>query len=46
MIGSGAVRFAVGEASVTEIDSINILQATSWPCAARCRHWPSSPTSC
>ena len=28
MIGSGAVRFAVGEASVAEIDSINILQAT------------------
>ena len=28
MIASGAVRFAVGEASVEEIDSINILQAT------------------
>jgi ribonuclease HII len=28
MIGSGAVRFAVGEASVDEIDNINILQAT------------------
>jgi ribonuclease HII len=28
MIASGCVRFAVGEASVEEIDSINILQAT------------------
>jgi ribonuclease HII len=28
MIASGAVRYAVGEASVEEIDSINILQAT------------------
>jgi ribonuclease HII len=28
MIASGAVRFAVGEASVVEIDTINILQAT------------------
>jgi ribonuclease HII len=28
MIASGAVRFALGEASVAEIDSINILQAT------------------
>lgn len=28
MIASGAVRFAVGEASVAEIDTINILQAT------------------
>ena len=28
MIASGVVRFAVGEASVAEIDSINILQAT------------------
>jgi ribonuclease HII len=28
MIASGAVRFAVGEASVEEIDTINILQAT------------------
>lgn len=28
MIASGAVHYAVGEASVTEIDSINILQAT------------------
>jgi ribonuclease HII len=28
MIASGCVRFAVGEASVEEIDTINILQAT------------------
>ena len=28
MVASGCVRFAVGEASVEEIDSINILQAT------------------
>src|SRR5215475_7877699 len=28
MIDSGCVRFAVGEASVEEIDAINILQAT------------------
>ena len=28
MIASGCVRFAVGEASVEEIDSVNILQAT------------------
>ena len=28
MLASGAVRYAVGEASVAEIDSINILQAT------------------
>jgi ribonuclease HII len=28
MIASGAVRYAIGEASVEEIDSINILQAT------------------
>jgi len=28
MIASGCVRFAVGEASVEEIDAINILQAT------------------
>jgi ribonuclease HII len=28
MLASGAVRYAVGEASVEEIDSINILQAT------------------
>jgi ribonuclease HII len=28
MLGSGAVRYAVGEASVEEIDTINILQAT------------------
>jgi ribonuclease HII len=28
MIASGCVRFSVGEASVEEIDSINILQAT------------------
>jgi ribonuclease HII len=28
MIASGAVRFAVGEASVAEIDTVNILQAT------------------
>ena len=28
MIASGCVRFALGEASVAEIDSINILQAT------------------
>jgi ribonuclease HII len=28
MLASGAVRFAVGEASVAEIDAINILQAT------------------
>ncbi len=28
MIASGVVRFAVGEASVAEIDTINILQAT------------------
>ena len=28
MLSSGAVRYAVGEASVEEIDSINILQAT------------------
>src|SRR4051812_24113955 len=28
MTASGCVRFAVGEASVEEIDSINILQAT------------------
>lgn len=28
MVGSGAVRFAVAEASVEEIDRLNILQAT------------------
>src|SRR5260221_9119617 len=28
MVASGCVRFAVGEASVEEIDAINILQAT------------------
>jgi ribonuclease HII len=28
MLASGAVRYAVGEASVEEIDAINILQAT------------------
>jgi len=28
MVASGCVRFAVGEASVEEIDTINILQAT------------------
>lgn len=28
MIASGAVRYAIGEASVAEIDTVNILQAT------------------
>ena len=46
MIGSGAVRFAVGEASVAEIDRSTSCRPRSWPCAARCRRWPSSPTSC
>jgi len=35
MIASGLVQFAVGEATVEEIDRINILQRRSSPCAAR-----------
>ena len=46
MIGSGAVRFAVGEASVAEIDPSTSCRPRSSPCAARCRHWPTSPISC
>ena len=46
MVASGIVQFAVAEATSRRSTASTSCRPPSWPCAARCRRWPSSPRSC